>query len=247
MRREATGGFLNKGIPSLIIFKPSIQEVTYIQAFKLWTFKDANLCPINVWRGETAACPVTITDDPSAVSSPTTSLASTQKPFLPVHSGPAPGSRLLSCTTVIFKAPCCQIKHIFFISMFAFRYYLYVTEKEMATSSSILAWKIPWMEEPGGLQSTGSQRVGHDWATSLHSLHTLSLEKEMATHSSFLAWRIPWTEEPGGPWSMGSQRVGQNWSDWAHYLYEKYYKPIIEQNDMVECISWEPRLTLLDL
>ena len=37
-------------------------------------------------------------------------------------------------------------------------------EKEMATHSSILAWRIPWTEEPGGLQSTGSQRVGHDWA-----------------------------------------------------------------------------------
>ena len=35
-------------------------------------------------------------------------------------------------------------------------------EKEMATHSSILAWRIPWMEEPGGLQSTGSQRAGHD-------------------------------------------------------------------------------------
>ena len=35
-------------------------------------------------------------------------------------------------------------------------------EKEMATHSSILAWKIPWMEEPGGLQCMGSQRVGHD-------------------------------------------------------------------------------------
>ena len=35
-------------------------------------------------------------------------------------------------------------------------------EKEMATHSSILAWEIPWMEEPGGLQSTGSQRVGRD-------------------------------------------------------------------------------------
>ena len=41
-------------------------------------------------------------------------------------------------------------------------------EKEMATHSSILAWNIPWMEEPGRLQSMGSQRVGHDWATSLH-------------------------------------------------------------------------------
>ena len=35
-------------------------------------------------------------------------------------------------------------------------------EKEMATHSSILAWKIPWTEEPGGLQSMGSQRVGYD-------------------------------------------------------------------------------------
>ena len=38
-------------------------------------------------------------------------------------------------------------------------------EKGMATHSSILAWRIPWTEEPGGLQSMGSQRVGHDWAT----------------------------------------------------------------------------------
>ena len=40
-------------------------------------------------------------------------------------------------------------------------------EKEMATHSSIVAWRIPWTEEPGGLQSTGSQRVRHDWGTSL--------------------------------------------------------------------------------
>ena len=42
-----------------------------------------------------------------------------------------------------------------------------ILEKAMATHSSTLAWKIPWMEEPGGLQSMGSQRVRHDWATSL--------------------------------------------------------------------------------
>ena len=39
-------------------------------------------------------------------------------------------------------------------------------EKEMTTHSSTLAWRIPWREEPGGLQSMGSQRVGHDWTTS---------------------------------------------------------------------------------
>ena len=38
-------------------------------------------------------------------------------------------------------------------------------EEEMATHSSILAWKIPWTEEPGGLHCVGLHRVGHDWAT----------------------------------------------------------------------------------
>ena len=46
-------------------------------------------------------------------------------------------------------------------------------EKEMATHSSTLAWKIPWTEEPGRLQSMGSQRVGHDWETSM-SCHSWS-------------------------------------------------------------------------
>ena len=46
-------------------------------------------------------------------------------------------------------------------------------EKEMAVHSSTLAWKIPWMEEHGRLQSMGSQRVGHDWATSLTHSHSM--------------------------------------------------------------------------
>ena len=49
-------------------------------------------------------------------------------------------------------------------------------EKEMTTHSSILAWRIPWREEPGRLQSTGSQRAGHNWVTSLSpSRWTLTL------------------------------------------------------------------------
>ena len=43
-------------------------------------------------------------------------------------------------------------------------------QKEMATHSRTLAWRIPWTEEPGGLQSIGLQRVGHDWATSFYFL-----------------------------------------------------------------------------
>ena len=51
-------------------------------------------------------------------------------------------------------------------------------EKEMATHSSTLAWKIPWTEEPGRLQSMGLQRVGHDWGTSLSLSFFLSLNHQ---------------------------------------------------------------------
>ena len=57
------------------------------------------------------------------------------------------------------------------------------SEKAMTSHSSSLAWKIPWMEEPGRLQSMGSLRVGHDWVTSL-SLFT------------FMHWRRKWQPTP---------------------------------------------------
>ena len=103
-------------------------------------------------------------------------------------------------------------------------------EEGMATHCSILAWRISWTEEPGGLQSMGLPGVSHDWATKHSTLleyiywdslvaqlvknlpamqETLVqflgqedlLDKGMATHSSILAWRIPWTLQ-----SMGLQR-----------------------------------------
>ena len=77
------------------------------------------------------------------------------------------------------------------------------------------AWKIPWTEEPGRLQSMGSLRVGYDLSDFTFTFHFHALEKEMATHSSVLAWRIPGTREPGGLLSMGSHRVGHDWSDLA--------------------------------
>ena len=106
-------------------------------------------------------------------------------------------------------------------------------EKEMATHSSILAWRIPWIEEPSRLQSMGSQsrtqlkrfsmHVHMHWtslvAQTVKSLPTVletwvqslgwedPLEKEMATHSSILVWKTPWTEKPGRLQSTGSKRV----------------------------------------
>ena len=86
----------------------------------------------------------------------------------------------------------------------------------MAPHSSTLAWKTPWTEEPGGLQSMGSPRVGRTRLIDFtFTFHSHALEKEMATHSSVLAWRILGTEEPSRLPSLGLHRIGHDWSDLA--------------------------------
>ena len=84
----------------------------------------------------------------------------------------------------------------------------------MAPHSSTLAWKIPWMEEPGAIAMEAAVHGVAKSPTRLSDFtftsHFHVLEEEMATHSSVLAWRIPGTGEPGGLPSMGSHRVGHN-------------------------------------
>ena len=87
-------------------------------------------------------------------------------------------------------------------------------EKAMAPHSSPLAWKIPWMEEPGRLQSMGSLGVWHDWATSLSLFTFMHWRRKWQPTPMFMTW-IPGTEEPGGLLSLGSHRVGHDWSDLA--------------------------------
>ena len=80
----------------------------------------------------------------------------------------------------------------------------------MAPHSSTLAWKIPWVEEPGRLQSMGSLRVGHDCAPSLSLFTFMHWRRKWQPTPVFLAWRIPGTVGPGGLPSMGSHRVGHD-------------------------------------
>ena len=82
-------------------------------------------------------------------------------------------------------------------------------EKAVAPHSSTLAWKIPWMEEPGRLQSMRSLSLTQ-LSNFTFTFHFQALEKEMATHSSVPAWRIPGTGEPGGLPSVGWHRVGHD-------------------------------------
>ena len=79
----------------------------------------------------------------------------------------------------------------------------------MAPHSSTLAWKIPWMGEPAGLQTMGS-RSWPQLSDFTFTFHFHALEKEMETHSSFIAWRISRKGEPGGLPPMGSHRIGHN-------------------------------------
>ena len=83
---------------------------------------------------------------------------------------------------------------------------IYMWVIAMAPHSSTLAWKLPWMEEPGGLQLVhGVSKSRTRLSNFTFTFYFHALEKEIATHSSVLAWRIPGTGEPGGLPSMGLQ------------------------------------------
>ena len=88
----------------------------------------------------------------------------------------------------------------------------FTQEKAIAPHSSTLAWKIPWMEEPGRLHSMGSRRVKHDWATSL------SLSRTGEGNGNPLQCSCLENPRDGGAWwaaVYGSHRVGHDWSDLA--------------------------------
>ena len=105
----------------------------------------------------------------------------------------------------------------------------------MAPRSSTLAWKIPWTEEPGGLQSMGSLRVRHDWATSLSLFTIMHWSRKWQPTPMFL---------PGESQGWGSlvgcrlwgRRVGHDWSDLAAAVL--YHFPS-EDPDQDDNWSWD--------
>ena len=98
--------------------------------------------------------------------------------------------RVLECIAISFSRGSSQPRDRTPVSCIPGRHFnLWATrevqylEKAMAIHSSTLAWRIPWTEEPGRLQSMGSLRVGHDWATSLWLF-------------TFMHWRRQWQPTP---------------------------------------------------
>ena len=124
------------------------------------------------------------------------------------------------------------------LSDFTFTLHFYALEKEMATLSSVLAWRIPGAAEPGGLPSMGSHRVGHDWsdlavAAVFHLctyyiffIHSFVHFREGTATHSFSCLENPMDM---GAWCAtvhGSQRVGHDWvtkhSTAQHYLFSGF-------------------------
>ena len=104
----------------------------------------------------------------------------------------------------------------------------------LAPHSSTLAWKIPWTEEPGRLQSMGSLSPTR-LSNFTFTFHFHALEKEMATHSSVLALRIPGRGEPGGLPSMGLHTGCRLWGCTESDTTEVTYSYSSQVNSIHTC------------
>ena len=133
------------------------------------------------------------------------------------------------------------------LSDFTFTFHFHALEKEMATHSSVLAWRIPWMAEPGGLSSLGSHRVGHDWSDLAagegkggmiweKSSETCILPYVKYIQSGFNAWnralkagalRWLWGMAWGGRWEGGS--------GWGAHVHPWLMHVNVWQNPLQHC------------
>ena len=112
---------------------------------------------------------------------------------------------------------------------FTFTFHFHALEKEMATHSSVLAWRIPGMVEPGGLPSMGSHRVGHDWsnlaaAAAAIKIFIMLIWLYGITDSNGYDFELTlgeseWQGKPDVLQSMGSQRVGHDLATKQHQCW----------------------------
>ena len=93
-------------------------------------------------------------------------------------------------------------------------------EKGTATHSSILAWRIPWTEEPGGLQSIGSQRVRYNWVTNTHALASLVAQLAKNPPAMWETWVHPWVRKI--PWRRELLPTPVFWPGEFHRFYSPW-------------------------
>ena len=128
----------------------------------------------------------------------------------------------------------------------------------MATHLSILAWRIPWTEEPGGLQSMGSQRVRHDWATStsicnlwvfLSGSDSKESARQLRRHRSHgfnpwvrkILWWRKWQPTPGVlPGAFHGQRSLAVYSSWSCKEWDTIERLTLSRNEDPTCCMAQP-------
>jgi len=100
---------------------------------------------------------------------------------------------------------------------FTFTFHFHALEKEMATHSSVLAWRIPGMGKPGGLPSMGSHRVGHDWSDLAIAIANLSIDVKFYTQETIRnQWKKSNTTQPDGEiYNVYELEESVLWSDYS--------------------------------
>ena len=121
-------------------------------------------------------------------------------------------------------------------------------EKELATCSSILAWRIPWTEEPGRLQSMGSQRVSHDRATNIFTFIHLREKTEFPCFTLSLLFRMNGADPFTSPYTPGILLIGEHsvcfpdvkgWRAWGQKeVWDGNRLPALTQNPQMPLPRW---------
>ena len=131
------------------------------------------------------------------------------------------------------------------MSNFTFTFHFHALEKEMATHSSILAWRIPVTVETGGLPSMGSHRVGHDWSDLAAAAFTGRTEAEapILCPPHVQSWLIGKDSDAGKDWGQEEKEVtGDAMVGWHYWLdgheFEQTLGDSEGQGSLVFCCPW---------
>ena len=114
------------------------------------------------------------------------------------------------------------------LSDFTFTFHFHALEKEMATHSSVFAWRIQWLEEPVGLPSLGSHRVGHDWSNLAAAAGNIFKAKTSPADHGYYSQSSGFSSSHVWIWGLDNKEgwVSKNWYFWIVVLEKMLESPL---------------------